>query len=262
MNSYYNINEIEELININSQPKNFDCIFGLDKETEELIKGLSRHKKSNVLIIGKAGIGKTTLVENLAKKIKNNEVPKNLKNKKIYELSLNTTVAGTRYRGDFEEKVRNILEIVSKQKNIILFVDEIHNILNLGGAEGAMSLGETLKPFLARNKITLIGATTTKEYNKTIHRDSAFDRRFYKMKMKEPKTKDVIDILKSNKKEYEKHYSINLDDADIVRVVLKSKRRKGTFPDKAFDELEEYCYLLQKSKIDLKKYIKGVQNEY
>lgn len=255
---YYDcIEEIKELTNINSQIKKGNNLYELEEETEKLIKGLLRYKKSNVLIVGKAGIGKTALVENLAKKINEGNVPEKLKNKKIYELSLNTTIAGTRYRGDFEEKVRNILEFVSSKKNIIIFVDEIHNILNLGGAEGAISLDETLKPFLARNKITMIGATTTKEYKRTIYKNEAFDRRFSKIKMKEPKLSKVIKILEASKENYEKHYSVNLDDNDLVRVVLKAKRRKGSFPDKAFDELEEYCYYLQKNKINLMKYIKN-----
>ena len=245
--------EIEDsydcLTNLNDYVKENKIInYGMEEEVEKLIQGLMRYKKSNVLIIGKAGIGKTALVEKLAERLNSHAVPKVLRNKEIYEMNLNNAVAGTKYRGEFEEKVERVLRLVSHSKNMILFVDEIHNILELGGAEGAMSFGETLKPYLARNQITLIGATTRKEYEKTIKRDAAFDRRFFKIEMKEPKINDVIKILNSVVKQYEAHYKIRISDEEIKKIVLKSRKRKGCFPDKALDELEEYCYQKAKNK--------------
>ena len=252
LNDMCNMNEFE---NVNDRvTEQSGNLYEYEEETKKLIQGLSRYKKSNVLLIGKAGVGKTALVENLARKINAGDVPNNLKSKQIFELSLNNSIAGTRYRGDFEEKIQYMLECMKDNKdNIIIFVDEIHNIMSFGRSRdnGTISLDEILKPFLARNDVTMIGATTIKEYNKYIKGNAAFDRRFCKLKVNEPKKSTVIEILKKSKSSYEKHYGIHLDDADLIRVVIKSKRRRGVFPDKAFDELEDYCYYLQKNKIDL-----------
>lgn len=235
-------NDILEPLNYKS--KN-EIIYGFDEEIKTLIKLLQKYKKPNVIITGKAGVGKTALVEKLAQLIAKGKVPSQLKNKYIYELSLNKTVSGTTYRGDFEKKVEKIIER-ARGREIILFIDEIHNIMGLGGSEsnGAMSMSEALKPYLSRNEISIIGATTELEYKKYIKRDTAFTRRFSKMEIKEPKPNVVNSILNESKKLYEKHYKVKLNDEDLKEIVKRAKKRKGTFPDKAFDELEDFCYEL------------------
>ncbi len=247
---YEGVEDIKEFENINERiTTNIYNLVSFDEETEKLIKGLSRLKKSNVLILGEAGVGKTSLVENLASKINIGTVPKRLRNKTIYELSLNSLLAGTRYRGDFEQKVDKILNIVKDDEDIILFVDEVHNFLNCGDVnenKGSIPLGDTFKPYLANNRIRLIGATTLEEYNKYIKPNKAFDRRFYKLILKEPSTNKVLSMLIANQEQYEDYYNVKLSIEDLETVVKKAKRKKGTFPDKAFDELEEYCYALSK----------------
>ncbi len=215
---------------------------GLEKETEELVRILYKYKKRNALIIGESGIGKTALVENLAYLINNKCVPKYLEDKVIVELSLGSSVAGTKYRGDFEEKIKSILEYIKKQKNIILFIDEVHMLSRAGGAEGAIGAGEMFKPFLARGDISVIGATTKEEYNKLFRIDKALNRRFSVIKMREPSIDKTIDILNGVKDNYERHYNVDLENDEIAIIVVNSRYKKGKFPDKALDMLEEYCY--------------------
>lgn len=216
--------------------------YGLEEETRELIKGLQRYKKSNVLILGKAGIGKTALVENLCMLINKKKVPKELRDVIVLELSLNASVAGTRFRGDFEEKIQKILNYVANNPKIILFIDEVHNVMVAGRAEGAFGLGDILKPYLARDEIRLIGATTKEEYKKTIDKNSAMKRRFYKLNMKEPTKKATLNILKNSKSNYERHYKVKLSDKDLIKIIKLAKRKDGSFPDKALDVLEDFCY--------------------
>lgn len=219
-------------------------IYGFDKELDTLYHSLNRYKKSSVLLIGKAGVGKTALVEKFCQEINNGKVPKRYKDTVVFELSLNSLIAGTKYRGDFEEKVDEFLSDITDDKDIIIFIDEIHNIMNLGNSDinGAISFSETLKPYLARNRITIIGATTEIEYKKYIKKDSAFDRRFSKIYIGEPSLKTTYDILKSVKKEYENYYGIFLRENELKQIAFKSLFRKGNNPDKALDELEDFCY--------------------
>ena len=213
-----------------------------ETELYEVIRHLNKVKKNNVLLIGKAGVGKTAMVEAVCKAINNNNVPDFLKGKTIVEMSLGGAIAGTKYRGEFEEKIQDILNFISERNDVILFIDEIHNLMNCGGNEGSISAGDMLKPYMARNDIMVIGATTLEEYKKSIKRNSAMNRRFSKVLIKEPKVSKTIQILESSKELYEKHYNVKLDTKEIRNVVLLAKRRKGTFPDKAFDELEAYCF--------------------
>lgn len=248
-NNFFDENNTAILDNVNERvSEDVNKLFGFDKELEELIKCLLKLKKSNVLILGKPGVGKTALVEKLAQKINSGNVPKELRYKTIYELSLNSALAGTRYRGDFEKKIDDLLTTIMDNGDIILFVDEIHNLVNCGDVnnnKSSMSFGETLKPYLARNQIQLIGATTMGEYKKYIKNDPAFDRRFSKIIIDEPDMLDVIGMLEINKEQYEKHYDVKLTMNDLTTIVKKAKRKKGVFPDKAFDELEDYCYDLK-----------------
>lgn len=213
-----------------------------ETELYEVIRHLNKVKKNNVLLIGKAGVGKTAMVEAVCKAINSNNVPDFLKGKTIVEMSLGGAIAGTKYRGEFEKKIQDILNFISERNDVILFIDEIHNLMNCGGNEGSISAGDMLKPYMARNDIMVIGATTLEEYKKSIKRNSAMNRRFSKVLIKEPKVSKTIQILESSKELYEKHYNVKLDTKEIRNVVLLAKRRKGTFPDKAFDELEAYCF--------------------
>lgn len=236
---------IKTLENINERVIEYKTdIYGFEDELDTLYHALGRYKKHNVILVGKAGVGKTSLIEKFCQEINKGNVPNKYKNKKIYELSLNSLLSGSRYRGEFEEKVRNLLENVCDNEDIILFVDEIHNMMNLGASQdgGAMTFDETLKPYLARNRITLIGATTEKEYRKYIKHDDAFNRRFSIIYVKEPNLKTTYEILKSYKKEYEDYYGIFLRDNELIKILIKSIKRRGNNPDKALDELEEFCY--------------------
>ncbi len=243
--------EIRNFVNENNYVKNMNEYvkknkiknYGLESETEELIKGLSRLKKNNVLILGKAGIGKTALVEKLCEMINSKQVPYILQNKTVLEISLGGILAGTHYRGSFEEKVQNLINFVTERNNIILFMDEIHTLMSCNNQDGLIGFGDMLKPYLAREDFSLIGATTIKEYEEHIAKDSAIDRRFFKLSMEEPSFDKIVNILQKSKSQYEKHYNIKLNKNDIIKVIELAKERKGAFPDKAFDELEDYCYL-------------------
>lgn len=241
MNNFINNNSC--LRNMNEYVKENNVKnYGFEKEIKGLIKGLSKMKKSNVLLLGKAGIGKTALVEKLCELINEGNVPDYLKDKIILELSLGEALAGTRYRGEFEEKIEKILKFIKNNDNLILFIDEVHNVLGAGAAEGAIGAGDILKPFMARGNIKIIGATTIEEYSRSIKKNKAMDRRFSKLLMKEPDIHTTINILKQSKKVYENYYNVSLNDKEIILIVFKCKHKKGCYPDKAFDELEDYCY--------------------
>lgn len=242
--------ELERFIDRNNCIKNMNEYvkknkiknYGFDEEIKELIKGLNRVKKNNVLLLGKPGIGKTALVEKLCELINQEKVPDILKNKTILEINMVGLEAGTQYRGSMEKKVQDIFNFIMDRDDIIIFIDEIHNILRCGKSEGSSGLGDMLKPYMARNELTLIGATTIEEYEETISKNGAMDRRFCKLYMDEPDEKKLLLILEKSKTQYEKHYNIKLSKNDIVKVIELSKSRQGSFPDKAFDELEDYCY--------------------
>lgn len=218
-----------------------DPVIGRDKEIERLIEILCRRTKNNPLLIGDAGVGKTAIVEELARRIVDDNVPGPLKSKRIISVSMSGLVAGTKYRGEFEERITKILKEVEQDKNVIIFIDEIHTLVGAGGAEGAIDASNILKPILARGKLKIIGATTTEEYKKFIENDRALSRRFQTITIEEPTTEKTIEILLKLKPIYEKFHNVVIDDNIIEDIVEMSNKyiydRKQ--PDKAIDILDE-----------------------
>lgn len=220
-----------------------DVIVGREKEIDLITETLLRKNKNNPLLIGDAGVGKSAIVEELARRIKNGNVPNSLKNKKIISIEMSSLVAGTKYRGEFEEKLNKIIKEVENNPEIILFIDEIHTLSNAGGAEGAINASDILKPYLARGKIKVIGATTTNEYNKFIAKDKALSRRFDLIKINEPSVDETIYILSKIKPSFEHHYNIKITEENIRQIVdLTNKYILDRFnPDKSIDLLDSVC---------------------
>ena len=189
-----------------------DPVIGRDAETERIIRILSRKSKNNPCLIGEAGVGKTAIVEGLALRIVSGSVPKPLLNKEIISIDLPLLIAGAKYRGDFEERIKNVIDEASKSKNVILFIDEIHTIVGAGAAEGAIDAANIIKPQLARGEIQLIGATTLYEYRKYIEKDSALERRFQPLAVEEASVEASIDILKGLRERYEAHHGVKITD--------------------------------------------------
>ena len=226
-----------------AERKQLEPVIGRDNETERLIRVLSRKTKNNPCLIGEAGVGKTAIVEGLAIRIATRNVPENLKNKKIISIDLTSMIAGAKYRGDFEERIKNLIAEVVNDKSIILFIDEIHTIVGAGAAEGAIDASNILKPQLSRAEIQLIGATTFSEYRKYIEKDSALERRFQPIKVDEPTRDDAISILNGIKAQYEKHHGIKISYEAITAAVELSEKyiHDRYLPDKAIDILDEAC---------------------
>lgn len=218
-------------------------VVGREKEIDLITETLLRKNKNNPLLIGDAGVGKSAIVEELARRIKKGDVPNALKNKKIISIEMSSLVAGTKYRGEFEEKLNKIIKEVENNPEIILFIDEIHTLSNAGGAEGAINASDILKPYLARGKIKVIGATTTNEYNKFIAKDKALSRRFDLIKINEPSIDETINILSKIKTSFEHHYNIKISEENIRQIVdLTNKYILDRFnPDKSIDLLDSVC---------------------
>ena len=218
-------------------------VIGRDKEISLIIETLIRKNKNNPLLVGDAGVGKTAIVEELVRRIKRKEVPALIQNKKIISLEMGSLVAGTKYRGEFEEKLNKVIKELENNPDIILFIDEIHTIVNAGGAEGAINASDILKPYLARGKIKIIGATTTNEYNRFILKDKALTRRFELIRVLEPKIPETINILNKVKKSFEKHYNIKISKDNIKDIVELSNKYilDRNNPDKSLDILDSVC---------------------
>lgn len=218
-------------------------VVGREKEIDLITETLLRKNKNNPLLIGDAGVGKSAIVEELTRRIKKGDVPNALKNKKIISIEMSSLVAGTKYRGEFEEKLNKIIKEVENNPEIILFIDEIHTLSNAGGAEGAINASDILKPYLARGKIKVIGATTTNEYNKFIAKDKALSRRFDLIKINEPSIDETINILSKIKPSFEHHYNIKISEENIRQIVdLTNKYILDRFnPDKSIDLLDSVC---------------------
>ncbi len=218
-----------------------DPIIGRDREIERVIQILVRRKKNNPVLIGEAGVGKTAIVEGLAMRIVSGRVPDMLKGKRVLSLDLAAVVAGTKYRGQFEERLKMILSEIQEESNIILFVDELHTIVGAGSAEGSLDASNMLKPALARGEIQCIGATTMEEYRKHIEKDSALERRFQVIIVEPPTTEETIDILRGLQERYEEHHQVRYSDEALITAVHLSDRyiSDRCLPDKAIDVMDE-----------------------
>ena len=218
-----------------------DPVVGRDKEIERVMQVLSRRTKNNPVLIGEPGVGKTAVVEGLALDIANGKVPETLKDKQVYSLDLGSLVAGSRYRGDFEERLKKVLKEINQRGDIILFIDEIHTLVGAGAAEGAIDAASLLKPKLARGELQTIGATTLDEYRKHIEKDAALERRFQPVQVDEPSVEDTVQILKGLRDRYEAHHRVSYtDDALKAAAALSDRYINDRFlPDKAVDLLDE-----------------------
>ena len=221
-----------------------DPVIGRDEEIRSITRILSRKTKNNPVLIGEAGVGKTAIVEGLASRIIKGDVPNSLKGKTVWELDMGSLIAGAKYRGEFEERLKAVLkEVKNSDGNIIMFIDEIHMIVGSGGADGAMDAGNMLKPMLARGEIHCIGATTLNEYRKYIEKDGALERRFQKVQVNEPSVIDTITILRGLKPRFEVYHGVNIKDRALVAAATLSDRyiTSRFLPDKAIDLVDEAC---------------------
>ncbi len=237
------LNQYGKNLNQLAKEGKLEPVIGRNAETERLIRILSRRTKNNPCLIGEAGVGKTAIVEGLARRITEKNVPEALIDKVVYSLDLTSMIAGAKYRGDFEERIKSIISEASKNEYIILFIDEIHTIVGAGSAEGAIDAANILKPELSRSNIQLIGATTLSEYRKYIEKDPALERRFQPLLIEATDISATIDILYKVKDRYEKHHSVKISDEAIVSAVKLSDRyiQDRQLPDKALDLLDETC---------------------
>ena len=251
-NQTQTLNQYGEDLTKKAEEGKLDPIIGREKEIERVIEILSRRTKNNPCLIGEPGVGKTAAVEGLAEKIASGDVPEVLKNKRVVALDISGMVAGSKYRGDFEERIKKVLNEVKKAGDVILFIDEIHTIVGAGAAEGAIDAANILKPMLARGEIQLVGATTLNEYRKFIEKDAALERRFSPVIVNEPSEEDTIKILKGIRDKYEAHHNVKITDEAINAAVKLSVRYVNDryLPDKAIDLIDEAA-----SRARLKTYI-------
>ena len=247
MNNEENENVLEKYgRNINEEVKKrkIDPIIGRDEEVRSITRILSRKTKNNPVLIGEPGVGKTAIVEGLAERIVKGDVPESLKDKIVWELNMASLIAGAKYRGEFEERLKKVLDEVKKSEgNIIMFIDEIHLIVGTGAVEGAMDTGNILKPMLARGEIHVIGATTLNEYRMYIEKDGALERRFQKVIVSEPTVEDTITILRGLKTRFEIYHGVTIQDKALVSAATLSNRyiTDRFLPDKAIDLVDEAC---------------------
>ena len=232
-------------INLTGRAKagELDAMIGRETEIERVIQILNRRQKNNPCLIGEPGVGKTAIAEGLAQRIVNGDVPYKLRNKEVYLLDLTALVAGTQFRGQFESRMKGLIEEVKKMGNVILVIDEIHNIASAGDAEGSMNAAKYLKPALSRGEIQVIGATTFTEYRKHIEEDTALERRFQPVTVNEPTIEDTMKILKGIAHYYENYHGVKIPEGVLRQAVLLSERyiTDRFLPDKAIDLIDEAC---------------------
>ena len=240
-----------------------DPVIGREDEIQRLIQVLSRRTKNNPCLIGEPGVGKTAVVEGLAARIVNGDVPDSLKGKRLLNLDLSGMVAGSKYRGEFEERIKKVISEVKNSGNIILFMDEIHTMIGAGGAEGSMDAANILKPSLSRGEIQLIGATTIEEYRKYIEKDAALERRFQPVKVTEPTLDETVAILYGLKERYENHHNVVITDEAIESAVRLSERyiNDRNLPDKAIDVIDEAASRVSINATNKPKELKTVEEE-
>lgn len=257
-------------LNKKAEEGKIDPIIGRDKEIKRVIQVLSRRTKNNPVLIGEPGVGKTAIAEGLALKIHEGEVPEIMLNKRIVTLDVSSLIAGSKYRGDFEERLKNVIKEVQKNKNIIIFIDEMHVIIGAGAAEGAMDASNILKPMLSRGSLQIIGATTINEYRKHIEKDPAFERRLMPIMVDEPSVDDSIKILMGIKNKYESHHNVIINRDSVEAAVKLSDRYLNDrfLPDKAIDLIDEAAsklkienYKAPQFEKDYKKKLKDVEDE-
>ena len=224
-----------------AREKKLDPVIGREKEIERIMQVLSRRTKNNPVLIGEPGVGKTAIVEGLSQRIVANDVPDTIKDKQVYTLDLGALVAGSRYRGDFEERLKKVLKEIKTRGDIILFIDEIHTLVGAGAAEGAIDAASILKPMLARGELQTIGATTTEEYRKHLEKDAALERRFQPIKVEQPSVAHTVEILKGLRDRYETHHRVTITDQALVAAANMADRyiADRQLPDKAIDLIDE-----------------------
>ncbi len=252
-NSTPTLNQYGTDLTKKAQEGKLDPVIGRQKEIERVVQILSRRTKNNPCLIGEPGVGKTAIAEGLAQRIIQGDIPETLKNKRVVSLDISGMVAGAKYRGDFEERIKKTLNEVKKAGDVILFIDEIHTIVGAGSAEGAVDAANILKPLLARGEINVVGATTTNEYRKYIEKDAALERRFSPVMVEEPNKEDAIKILEGLRDKYEAHHNVKIPDESIKAAVEYSIRYVNDryLPDKAIDLIDEAA-----SKVKMKTYTK------
>jgi ATP-dependent Clp protease ATP-binding subunit ClpC len=240
-----------------------DPVIGRARELERVMQILSRRTKNNPVLIGEPGVGKTAIVEGLAQRIVENKVPETLHNKQLYTLDLGALVAGSRYRGDFEERLKKVLKEIKTRGDIILFIDEIHTLVGAGAAEGAIDAASILKPMLARGELQTIGATTTDEYRKHLEKDPALERRFQPVKVEEPTVALTIDILKGVRDKYEQHHRVTITDQAIVAAANLADRYISDrhLPDKAIDLIDEAGSRLRIKRMQTPPDLREIENK-
>ena len=241
--TYDTLNKYGEDLVEKAREQKLDPVIGRDAEIRNVIRILSRKTKNNPVLIGEPGVGKTAAVEGLAQRIVRGDVPEALKDKKVFALDMGALVAGAKYRGEFEERMKKLIREVKTAGNIILFLDELHTIIGAGGAEGAIDASNILKPSLARGEMQLIGATTLTEYRKYIEKDAALERRFQPVTVEEPTEDECIRILEGLKEKYEAHHDVEIEEDALKAAVHMSCRyiNDRFLPDKAIDVLDESC---------------------
>ena len=240
--TYNALNKYARNLNELARQGKLDPVIGRDDEIRRVLQILSRRTKNNPILIGEPGVGKTAIAEGLAHRIIDGDVPENLKSKQIFSLDMGSLIAGAKYKGEFEERLKSVIrEVISADGDVVLFIDEIHTLVGAGGGEGAMDAANILKPALARGELRAIGATTLSEYQKYVEKDKALERRFQKVLVEEPSTEDSISILRGLKEKYETHHKVRIKDEAIISAVELSQRYISDrfLPDKAIDLMDE-----------------------